>query len=64
MEDIEKLARREKQMPGVLDNLWILYQAYDQTMASLARSGATVVTYDWTRDDFTDLNHLFLGSIP
>ena len=61
MDTIMKSARREKQMEGVIDNLWALYQKYDQVMTNLSRLGTLVIPYDWTLDQSIDLNNLFLG---
>lgn len=63
LETAQKASRRERQMDGVHDKYWALYQAYDQYMESLARLGVKVVEYDWTAPHNTpDLNQLFLGA--
>jgi len=61
LEVAQKASRRERQMDGVHEHYWALYQAYDQSMESLRRLGVKVVDYDWTSPP-ADLNQLFLGA--
>jgi hypothetical protein len=62
LETAQRASRRERQMEGVHDQYWALYQAYDKYMEDLARLGVKIVPYDWTFDQSKDLNHLFLGA--
>lgn len=62
LETAQKASRRERQMTGVHEHYWALYQAYDKVMDDLRKRGAVVIDYDWTSDLGTiDLNQLFLG---
>ena len=61
LETAQKASRRERQMAGVHEHYWSLYQAYDQSMESLRRLGVPVLEYDWTQPN-PDLNQLFLGA--
>lgn len=63
LETAQRASRRERQMDGVHDKYWALYQAYDKYMESLRRLGLRVIDYDWTQPHNTpDLNSLFLGA--
>jgi hypothetical protein len=57
-------SKREPQMPGVHEQYWALYQAYDKAMEDLLRRKVKVLPYDWSFDQSVDLNQLFLGSTP
>src|SRR5262249_44934703 len=62
IETAKKASRRERQMEGVHEQYWALYQAYDKYMEDLARLGKKIISYDWTFDQSKDLNQLFLGA--
>lgn len=63
LETAQRASRRERQMPGVHEQYWALYQAYDKAMEKLATLGARIIPYDWT-ETFRpiDFNKLFLGA--
>lgn len=62
LETAQRASRRERQMPGVHEHYWALYQAYDKAMEDLRRRGVLVIEYDWTSPMLEDLNQLFLGA--
>lgn len=45
----------QAQMDGVIDNADKLLGSYDAFMGNLVGMGFTVVNYDWTIDDYTDI---------
>jgi deoxyadenosine/deoxycytidine kinase len=64
LETAQKASRRERQMEGVHEQYWALYQAYDAYMEDLRRLGVRVITYDWTQPhNSPELNQLFLGAL-
>lgn len=58
-------AKKNKQMPGVEEQYWALYQAYDRTMEDLLQRKVNVIRFDWDYDArhgmVSDLNRMFLG---
>jgi len=60
-----KASRVQRQMEGVEQQFWALYQAYDKAMQDLLQRGVNVIRYDWhdenLRGSLSDLNRLFLG---
>lgn len=64
LETAQKASRRERQMEGVHEQYWALYQAYDAYMEDLRRLGMRVITYDWTQPhNSPEINQLFLGAL-